>query len=109
MFQKDVELIEPARSRQVTDFKRIISYPVYSLSEELDPDALIEMDRQAEKLASSLFFRGPRSTLHVLNAHTNFACRFERSRLMACVPPQEAATRWARARSAGRTRVPITS
>ena len=37
----------------------VISYPVYSLSEELDPDALIEMDRQAEKLASSLFFRGP--------------------------------------------------
>jgi hypothetical protein len=27
---------------------------VYSLSEELDPDALIEMDRAAEKLASAL-------------------------------------------------------
>jgi len=39
VFRKGVELIKPARSRRVTDFKRIISYPVYSLSEELDPDA----------------------------------------------------------------------
>ena len=27
---------------------------VYSLSKEVDPDALIEMDRAAEKLASAL-------------------------------------------------------
>ena len=36
---------------------------MYSLSQEMDPDALIEMDLQAEKLASSLFFRGRVATL----------------------------------------------